>query len=141
MGIDPFFGTIAAGVLSEVVVEKCVRIENNHADHDIIEQLGSDSVTLYEKLCKHNGTGYWLILCLIPFTFAIIGAVRAPSHNIPRFFLTFAILLALNMTVFEFGQFALQCSGHEDSKDVFDYVSVGISAMAVLVITLFVIFR
>merc|ERR1712176_1337982 len=99
------------------------------------------SVDLYGKLCDHQGTGHWLILALIPITFATIGSVRAPSHNLMRLFLTLAIVFLLNTTISNFGRFAMTCAGFEDKKRGFQYASIAIPGLAAVVIVLLVIFK
>ena len=137
--IDQFCGLILAGVLTQLAIEKGVEA-GLVTETGFLQHLKLDFFDKYEKLCDHNGAGYWLELSLLPFTFAIIGGVRASSNNLQRFFLIFVILFALNMTISDFGHFAMICAGFYDTKNVFAYVSVAIPALVAVVITGLVIF-
>ena len=133
---------ILAGVLTQVAIEKGMELP-------LIKSTGyftttkRDMLKQYEKLCEHKGAGYWLELCLVPLTFAVICGVRAPSENVKKCLLTLFTLLVLNITVNDFGHFALLCAGFDfgdlTMSTVVTYVFMGIPAFAALTITIWLL--
>ena len=133
--IDQFCELTLAGVLTQLAIEKGVKAGL------VPEGDFSNFVENPTKMCEHYGAGYWSELFLLPFAFAIIGGVRASSKKLQRFFLIFGVLFVFIMTISDFGHLAMKCSGFDDTKHVFEYVSVGIPALAAVVMTALAIFR
>ena len=140
--MDPSPWSILAGVLTQVAVEKCM-------DLPLVESSGyfiatkRQFLSKYEKLCEEMGAGYWLELFLVPLTFAVICGVTAPTENVKKCLLVLFTLLILNITVNDFGHFALLCAGFnfEDltMSSIVAYFSAAIPAFAALTITVWLL--
>ena len=136
--IDQFGLLILAGVLTQLAIEKVVEAELV-SKIGFLENTEVAAIEDVDKMCKHNGAGYWSELSLLSLTFAVICGLRASSEKLLRSSLIFMIMFVLILMMSDFGRHAIRCAGFDDKKRIFEYASIAISALIAVAITVRVI--
>ena len=112
---------ILAGVLTQIFIEKA--LQTLYSDSIYLDEWATvsrtDILKHYTKFCERHGMRYWIELAVVPFIFAVLTMIKVRECKIRRGITVFVAVLVLNMSVCDFGFYAVLCASQGTDYNFF----------------------
>ena len=103
---------ILAGILTQIFIEKA--LQTLYSDSIFLDEWTtvsrSDILKHYTNFCEKNGMGYWIELGVVALFYSFLTIIKVSENKIRRGIVVLVAVFILNMSVCDFGFYAVLCT-------------------------------